>query len=178
MTAVLYSTIWVALTLFTVAEAGKRQFASRGSAPGWAWPAWLSGAVLCTLHLIFAFAVRHGWSQASALRETARQTAAVYGVEWGGGVYVNYFFVALWWFEAWWWRVSPAGYFSRGRAITWMIRAFYFLIIVNAAVVFAAAERRALGVGLVGALAWIWRPARGAGVPAGQRARWLLPKRS
>ena len=40
--------------------------------------------------------------------ETARQTAAVYGVAWGGGVYVNYLFVGVWLAELLWWRVDPA----------------------------------------------------------------------
>jgi hypothetical protein len=35
-----------------------------------------------------------------AVLETARQTDAVYGVSWGGGVYVNYLFVAAWLTEA------------------------------------------------------------------------------
>ena len=95
------------------------------------------------------------------MRETARQTAAVYGINWGGGVYVNYFFVAAWLIEAWWWRAYPSLYFGRRRAITWALRAFYFVIIVNAAVVFASVPRRALGVVLVGALVWIWRPGPG-----------------
>jgi len=38
------------------------------------------------------------------------------------------------------------------------LRAFYFLIIVNAVIVFASVPRRALGVVLSGALVWIWRP--------------------
>lgn len=161
MDATLYSTIWAALGLFTVAEAGKRRFSQHRAVPDWAWPVWLSGAGLCTLHIALAFAGRHGWSHGAAVRETARQTAAVYGINWGGGVYVNYFFVAAWLIEAWWWRAYPSLYFGRRRAITWALRAFYFVIIVNAAVVFASVPRRALGVVLVGALVWIWRPGPG-----------------
>jgi hypothetical protein len=54
--------------------------------------------------------------------------------------------------------MNPSSYFDRRRAITWALRAFYGVIIVNAAVVFASVPSRALGVLLVGALAWIWRP--------------------
>lgn len=165
MDAALYSTIWLALALFTLAEAGKRPWSHRGTAPAWAWRTWLLGAGLCTLHIALAFAARHDWSHASAVRETARQTAAVYGVNWGGGVYVNYVFLIAWWIEALWWRRSPADYFGRRPTITWALRAFYMVIIVNAVVVFASVERRALGAVLVGALAWVWRP-----VPMGVNA--------
>jgi hypothetical protein len=154
----LYITIWVALMLFTLAEGGKRRLAQHRAVPGWAWPAWLLGAGLCAIHILIAFGDRHGWSHDAAVRETARQTAVVYGTNWGGGVYVNYVFVAAWWIEAGWWRMNPSSYFDRRRAITWALRAFYGVIIVNAAVVFASVPSRALGVLLVGALAWIWRP--------------------
>jgi hypothetical protein len=163
MDAALYSTIWVALGLFVVAEAGKQRFPRRRAVPDWAWLASISGASLCTLHIALAFAGRHGWSHEAAVRETARQTAAVYGINWGGGVYVNYLFVAAWFTEVWWWRTSPANYFNRRRAITWALRAFYFIIIANAAVVFASVPGRAAGVVLVGALMWAWRTDSGVG---------------
>jgi hypothetical protein len=70
----LYSTIWVALALFTLAEAGKGRVSQHRAVPAWAWPAWLSGAGLCTVHIALAFAGRHGWSHEAAVRETARQT--------------------------------------------------------------------------------------------------------
>ncbi len=162
MDLALYSTIWVSLALFTVAEAGKRQWSEHRTVPAWAWPAWVLGAGLCTVHITLAFAARHHWSHASAVRETARQTGAVYGVDWGGGVYVNYVFLAAWWVEAWWWRMRPAGFFGRPAALTWALRAFYGAIVVNAAIVFANVERRALGAALVGALVWAWRPTRAA----------------
>ena len=175
MDAALYSTIWVALGLFVVAELGKQQFSRRGAVPDWAWLASLSGASLCALHIVLAFASRHGWSHEVAVRETARQTAAVYGINWGGGVYVNYLFVAAWLTEAWWWRAYPAHYFNRRRPITWALRAFYLLIVVNAAVVFASVPGRTVGVVLVGVLLWAWRPGSGVGSPAldGPRPRTL-----
>ena len=157
MDLALYSTIWVALALFVVAEGGKRRLLETGAVPGWAWPVWLTGAVMCTVHIVLAFAGRHAWSHGAAMRETARQTAAVYGINWGGGVYVNYLFLAAWLAEAWWWRMYPCQYFGRRAAITWSLRAFYFLIIMNAAVVFASVPGRVIGLVLVGALLWVWR---------------------
>jgi hypothetical protein len=165
MDVALYSTIWAALGLFVAAEAGKQRFWRRRAAPDWAWAASLCGATLCTLHIALAFAGRHGWSHEVAVRETARQTAAVYGISWGGGVYVNYVFVATWFFEAWWWRAYPSHYFNRGQSVTWALRAFYFLIIANAVVVFASVPGRTVGVVLVGVLLWAWRPGSGVGSP-------------
>lgn len=162
MNAALFSTIWIALTLFVVAEAGKRRQSAHRAAPAWAWAAWAIGAILCAVHIVLAFAGRYGWSRDAAVRETARQTAAVYGVNWGGGVYVNYVFIAVWLIEACWWRAFPARYVGRQPAITWCLRAFYLLIIVNAAVVFAGARGRAIGLVLVAALVWVWRPRRSA----------------
>ncbi|HEX2457325.1 MAG TPA: hypothetical protein VHI99_26740, partial [Vicinamibacterales bacterium] len=89
---------------------------------------------------------------------TAEQTAAVYGIRWGGGVYVNYVFLAVWLAEAAWWRTNAAGYLSRPMLVTSVLRTFYLIVLVNAAVVFAAPSRRVAGVILISVLLWIWRP--------------------
>jgi hypothetical protein len=109
--------------------------------------------------MAIALDVRHGWSHQSALEATARQTAAVYGIEWGGGVYVNYLFVIIWLAEAWWWRMDPKSYARKSPVLAWTLRAFYFIVIVNAAIVFAGPARRIAGAILVTCLIWAWRPA-------------------
>src|SRR5262249_50493191 len=132
----LYATIWAALALFVAGEAGKRL---RREAP-WAWPASVAGALLCAVHIVIAMGFRHHWSNASAIEETARQTASVYGVAWGGGVYVNYLFVVVWMAYLWRWRTRPE--FTPSPLALWGLRAFFFVIIVNAAVVFAKSPMR------------------------------------
>ncbi len=153
----LYLTIWVALAFFVAGEAG-RSLAGRGSPPRWAWWIFSAGAVLAIVHTLLAFAVVHDWVHDDAVRNTALQTQAVYGLAIGWGVYVNYLFLAVWLADAWCWRShSITGSTSRYRAsIRWTLRAFYALIIVNAAVVFAAGPRRLLGILVVGGLAAIW----------------------
>jgi len=61
---------------------------------------WSLGALLLLLHVLLAFVYFHDGSHASAVRETARQTAALTGLSWGGGVYVNEVFVAYWLLDA------------------------------------------------------------------------------
>ena len=152
MTVALYASIWIALAAFVAGEAGKR----RRPIPGWAWPVWLAGALLCVLHIGIALGHHHHWNHAAAVTETARQTAAVYGLAWGGGVYVNYVFAAVWLAELWYWRTRPAGYFERSPILLWGVRAFFFIIVFNAAVVFAAPRTRVAGVVLTAALLLIW----------------------
>jgi hypothetical protein len=157
LTAALYATIWLALAAFVAAETGKQQ----PIVPRWAWPVSLAGALLCVLHIVIAFGHQHHWSHDAAVEATARQTAAVYGLAWGGGVYVNYVFVAVWLADLWRWRRRPAEYFARSPAAQWGLRAFFFIIIVNAAVVFASPRTRVAGVVLTVMLlaSWVKRTA-------------------
>lgn len=110
------------------------------------------------MHIGIAMKTAHAWSHEAAIAATARQTMAVYGVNWGGGVFVNYAFVAVWLLEAWRWRWRPAQD-KVGRVITLTTRVFFLVIILNGAVIFAAGARRIAGALLVAWLLWIWRPA-------------------
>ncbi|HEY7475942.1 MAG TPA: hypothetical protein VH679_13070 [Vicinamibacterales bacterium] len=151
MSVALYSSIWGALALFVLAQHGRRH----APAPQWAAAADTIGLVLCLLHIVLAMGVVHHWSHAAAVRATAAQTAAVYGLNWGGGVYVNYLFVLVWTLDAWlsrrrdWLSDAPPG--------RWAIRFFYAVVIVNAAVVFARGSMRMAGLALVASLLFAWR---------------------
>jgi hypothetical protein len=154
MTA-LYATIWLALLLFCAGEAGRWIRTGPGRpARSWAWWAYAAGAVLCAIHIAVAMAVVHGWSHASAVEATAQQTAAVYGLNWGGGVFVNYLFVAVWLLEAWRWRARGSD--GRPGAMTWAARILFLIVIVNGAVVFARGAGRLAGAGLLAALLWVY----------------------
>jgi hypothetical protein len=89
---------------------------------------------------------------------TAQQTRAVFGIGWGGGVYVNYLFLAVWAGEVLWWWLNPRGYFGRPAWIILATRAFYFAVLLNAAVIFVPNARRFAGLVLIGLLLWAWRP--------------------
>ena len=154
----LYATIWISLGFFVVGEGGRSRPASARRSPGWPWLISAAGAVFLAIHIALAMSLVHNWSRASVTAVTAAQTEAIYGLNWGGGVFVNYVFLAVWIAELTAWRLAPAKYAMRARGITWTIRAFFFVVIANGAIVFAAGWRKALGTVLVLALVASWRP--------------------
>ena len=139
----LYATIWMALTLLVLAEAGKGPLARGGQPAAWARTAWVAGALLAVAHALLVFHLRYDWNHETAVRETARQGAALYGMEWRGSLYVNYVFIALWLLAAWQWR-------------HWLWRGFVLLMVLNGAVLFARPLARAPGIILVAVLVWAW----------------------
>lgn len=151
MNVLLYWIVWLSLIAFAVGELAKsRRYAG-------AWSISATGAILLAVHIVLAMAVRHGWSLTSALETTARQTSQMFGINSGGGVYVNYLFAAVWIGELFVWRRWPEGYAARPGWIRWPLRAFYFVIIVSAAVIFAMGWRRWLGAAIIGVLVMSWR---------------------
>jgi hypothetical protein len=118
--------------------------------------AWTAAAGLALTHSALAFHFRHGWSHRDALDSTAAQTAAVTGLDWSAGLYVNYAFLAFWTADtAYWWQ-SPAAYGARPPAFQ-TVRAMTFLFMFfNGAVVFAQGPTRWLGLACVVAAASAW----------------------
>lgn len=148
-----YLTIWLALALFAAGEVGRARLPAR---VGWPWYASAAGLVLAILHTLLSFDVVHGWSHDDAVLNTAMQTRAVFGVAFGAGVYVNYLFFVVWLVDLVWWR-HAGGIDRRSQWPALGLQAFYLLIIVNAAVVFASGWRRLGGATLVLVLLAAWR---------------------
>src|SRR5688572_25084706 len=69
---------------------------------------WTAALILMWAHAAIAFGSAYGWSHQTAVLATARQTAAVTGLDWGGGIYVNYLFLIAWALDALWWWTAPA----------------------------------------------------------------------
>jgi hypothetical protein len=147
-----YLTIWIALALFTVGEVVR---ARRPRGLGVPWYASALGLTMSIVHTLLAFEVVHGWSHDDAVLNTAMQTERVFSAAVGWGVYVNYLFFAVWLVDLAWWR-RDGGIEPRSRAVVIGLQAFYLVIILNAAVVFAVGARRALGAVLVLILALAW----------------------
>jgi hypothetical protein len=149
LTIALYATIWASLLLFAIGETG-RHVTTR------AWPraVFIAGLLLCLIHITIAMGHVHGWSHAAAMAATAAQASATFGLDWGGGVFVNYAFVLAWGLDAALWRAGGAPRATGTRR--WLLRIFYAIVLLNAAVVFAAGARRLLGLAIVIWLLWMW----------------------
>ncbi len=114
---------------------------------------WTIGCGLYLLHVLAAFHFVHRWSHAEAVVHVARQTEAFVGWSFGGGVYFNYLFTALWVADVVWWWWSPASHAARSRWLTGGLHVYLLFIAVNGAVVFASGWTRWLGIPLLVVLA-------------------------
>lgn len=154
-------TVWIAIAGYALGVA----FSSGKDSPlfrdGVQWQArarlaWTVGCVGLIAHTICAFHFHHHWSQASAIRETARQTAALTGMNWGGGLFINYAFLAAWAADvAWWWRGLNV-YRRRPWPITAIWHGVFLFMIFNATVVFKTGVVRWVGLGLCLGVLWVW----------------------
>lgn len=156
MRALMLGTIWLALAGFVAGQAGIGRHRRTGIAPSWLWPVWCFGVIACGIHILIAMGSHHHWSHASAVADTARQTEDVYGLAWGGGVYVNYVFVMVWLSELVWWRLAPQRYLNQPAWSRWALRGFYLVVVANAAVIFAAPDRLVAGIAVTAALVAAW----------------------
>ena len=106
---------------------------------------WTVGCACLILHIVAAFAVFHEWSHSAAYTDTAQKTAARVGVNWGGGLYVNYAFALAWVADCiLWWRGGDA-FIRRARKWRLMLHAFFLFMIFNATVVFGHGAGRWAG---------------------------------
>ncbi|HJQ71286.1 MAG TPA: hypothetical protein VKA70_20075 [Blastocatellia bacterium] len=117
---------------------------------------WTIACVSLLAHVACAFHFYHEWSHDAAYRETARQTEEVVGLDWGGGLYINYALVAAWVADVvWWWR-GPRVYRRRPTALVAAWQAFLLFILFNATVVFKTGPLRLAGVFLSLAACLLW----------------------
>ena len=117
---------------------------------------WTAAVALAWLHAALAFGAVYGWSHRTAVLATARQTAAVTGLDWGGGLYVNYLFLIAWALDALWWWLAPTTQLARSFRFEQLRLAFFVFMFVNGAIVFAAGLARATGIVAVAAVCAAW----------------------
>lgn len=150
------STVWISIVAYTI---GCVVFAIvRGqSFDRLARLAWTTGCAALFAHFISAFHFYHAWSHEAAYIDTARQTAEVFALNWGGGLFINYAVAILWTADvAWWWFAGVSSYRRRPWLLTLLWHSFLIFIIFNATVVFADGLARWAGllVCLTSALSW------------------------
>jgi len=155
-------TIWLTIAGYTM---GVATFALSGQKRKLDWItrlAW-TAAFLCLLaHVAFAFHYSHAWSHEEAYIHTARQTDEVIGLNWGGGLYVNYVLIVGWLTDiAWWWLAGLDTYRQRPWPLVVAGHGFLIFIIFNSTTVFGVGVARWAGaiVCLAVCLLW-WRVAR------------------
>jgi hypothetical protein len=144
MTSHLSLTVWtvrLACVLYALSLAAwlscKRQFAR---------VCWTVGLACYLAHVVSAFAFQYHWSHKTAYGETARRTAELFNIRWGGGLYFNYVFTAVWTIDVlWmWWRAES--YRHRPGWIKVGFHSFLAFMFLNATVVFASGAVRWLAV--------------------------------
>ena len=142
--------VWLALSLYTAGEIARtspnRSKLSR----------YLNslGCAAFLAHVAFAFQFHHHWSHEAAYEETARQSAELIGWRWGGGLYLNYAFAAIWTFVA----IAQWNGSRLQSSARWLVRGFFFFMILNGAVIFAKSPMRWFGLLLCVILAACWWP--------------------
>jgi hypothetical protein len=152
--AAMRATILASLVAYAAAEYlwfGHRAAAFRARAV-----LWTAAAVLCIAHAALAFEVRHDWSHDAAWAQTAAQTAAVTGLDWGGGLYVNYVFLVLWGADVAWLWSSPRSYLRRPAVVSAAVSASALFMFINGAVVFVRGPARIPGAIAVAVVMWAW----------------------
>jgi len=107
-------------------------------------------------HVASAFAFQYHWSHHTAYEETARHTAELFKVRWGGGLYFNYLFTALWALDVIWIWWNTGNYRKRPRWINVVLHSFLAFMFFNATVVFASGAVRWLGLTAVLVLGGLW----------------------
>jgi hypothetical protein len=103
---------------------------------------WTLGCVLLWIHVGCAFQFQHHWSHAVAYAHTAEQTAAMTGINWGGGLYFNYLLMLVWAGDALWWWLAPESYHRRPAAVRRFVTGFAIFMAFNATVVFGSGMPR------------------------------------
>ena len=150
----LHGTVWLALAAWATAEVVPGAGRDRKPTPDWRW-FWSVGALALATHFALAMQLRHGWSHAAAVADTARQTGEKFGLNWGGGVWFNYAMVALWLGDAAWAWTAPGSRKAAGGWQGW-VRGYFFFMWFNGAVVFPAGLVRWFGLVACSAVAWSW----------------------
>jgi len=120
---------------------------------------WTCGAASLVVHVALAFHLVHGWDHGAAERAVARETYERTGLDWGGGIYVNHAFAALWFADAMWWWSARRRYEARPRVLDGAVQFVFLFMFVNATVVFGADHTRVPGAvlcGLGAAAWWMW----------------------
>jgi hypothetical protein len=156
------STVWIALLAYAI---GAGLLLSAAGREAWTVRArlfWTIGCVFFLAHVFSAFEFYHHWSHADAYRETARQTREMTGLNWGGGIFLNYVLALAWFADVFWWWVAPGSFARRPKWLTVPWQSFFAFMVFNGTIVFGHGPVRWLGVVIFAGLGWLWWRSRRA----------------
>lgn len=148
--------VWLALVAYTVGTGlwlEARGCVRRMAGARWAWSV---GCGFFLVHVACAFSYFHQWSHEAAYRETARQTAELTGWQWGGGLFINYVFAAVWVAMVLRWWFAPASAIDRASRWDAIWHGFFFSMMLNGGVIFVHGPMRWVGILFCGGLALLW----------------------
>ena len=91
---------------------------------------WVLGAAMHVVHVLFAFALAHGWSHGHAFRRVEEVGG------FGEGIFVSHAFAVVWLADAAWWCANPTGYARRPAWVRVGTHGFLAFIVFNSTVVF------------------------------------------
>jgi hypothetical protein len=144
-------TVWLALACYVAAAVlQSRRILSATTSARFLWGA---GCLLFLAHVAFAFHFYHHWSHTVAAEETRRQTKEVVGWDFGGGVYFNYLFAAIWLADCVGWIFEGGPFHERHRVWWWLLHGYFLFMIFNSTVVFGHGIARPVGAVLCAAVA-------------------------
>lgn len=150
-------TIWVSLVGYTL---GSITFSTARGKTRWDSATRVTWSIACIsmiAHFASAFQFYHGWSHAAAYADTARQTEEVFGLNWGGGLFINYAILSAWMVDiAWWWHSGLASYRKRPMLVLAVWHGLFIFIIFNATVVFGHGIARWFGLLICALLTSAW----------------------
>ncbi|QDT31658.1 hypothetical protein [Thalassoglobus polymorphus] len=97
---------------------------------------WTVGCCCFLAHVLSAFTLVHNLSHAAAYEHTALRTAAVIGIHWGGGIYVNHAFTVFWVADVVLWWVKGPAWAYRSRLYYWGVQGLFAFMFLNATIIF------------------------------------------
>ena len=150
-------TIWITLVAYAT---GSAIFALSRARRRWDSSArliWTLACVALLAHVASAFHFYHQWSHGAAYRDTARQTYEMFGINSGGGLYLNYALVVIWILDVlWWWVGGLDAYRRRPWLLVAAWHGFLVFMFFNATVVFGDGFVRWLGLFVCLGLCLVW----------------------
>jgi hypothetical protein len=154
-------TIWITLSAYLLGSVVFHLKSVRNGRNSLTRGIWTIALLALVLHFVAAYQYYHDWNQTSAYLETARQTNDYIGLNWGGGLYINYAILLIWIVDlSLWWLQGPDSYQKHFWKVRLVWHWLLIFIIFNALIVFKGGMVRWIGILYCSVLIFTWLPIR------------------